>query len=548
MEIELLEPHPRRVLEAFRRGEFDDLEILGQADEKAFFELGFKEKLLFDLADSMPTARKKEEVPRWFVLLANLSRCLHGEHSFLGWERVVRAGGLLAALDPAIASKHLDPQTREVVLQCRGFNQKNHYDRTTPCDQDMLRKYLRDVAAAKWIEWFNQKVQKTFQAHGFFDPEGVFVGDGSYLFVPDNPDYEGSRVLWFDAHNHPVDYAKLSPEERKQVRRRRCYKLVSLLHLRGESYVYAALALVPGNQNELPVLYDLVDQFVGRVGPGVMKRLIVDRGFMDGARIAYCKTVLGVDVLIPVKRKMDLWQDAWQLSERLPWQPWQAPRPAKSVTRQRPAAIQRRERKRQETLARKQAEEPPPDPAQVLTRRELCPIKGCRWNELPVPFDLVAMRETYADGHQSGWVLMSTAPVGDPQQPARDYARRTTIEERHRQLKCFYDLTEFHSRSFNAVAAQVVFVLLSYTLRQWQLWKTHHEPLAGLHHRQIQRRLDLESQFVVIYHQMGYVQLPLLSFTREVMELAPEARERALAKIRRLEESFLCPVKNLRPP
>ena len=104
MEIELLEPHPRRVLEAFRRGEFDDLEILGQADEKAFFELGFKEKLLFDLAETMPTARKKEEVPRQFILLANLSLRLHGEHSFLSWERVVRAGGLLAALDPAIAA------------------------------------------------------------------------------------------------------------------------------------------------------------------------------------------------------------------------------------------------------------------------------------------------------------------------------------------------------------------------------------------------------------------------------------------------------------
>jgi hypothetical protein len=44
---------------------------------------------------------------------------------------------------------------------------------------------------------------------------------------------------------------------------------------------------------------------------------------------------------------------------------------------------------------------------------------------------------------------------------------------------------------------QVVFLHLSYPLRQWQLWKTRQEQLAGLHPRQIQRRLDLESQFVV---------------------------------------------------
>jgi hypothetical protein len=43
------------------------------------------------------------------------------------------------------------------------------------------------------------------------------------------------------------------------------------------------------------------------------------------------------------------------------------------------------------------------------------------------------------------------------------------IEERHRQLKCFYDLSDFRSRSFNAIAAQVVLILLTYTLRQWQI-------------------------------------------------------------------------------
>jgi IS4 transposase len=41
------------------------------------------------------------------------------------------------------------------------------------------------------------------------------------------------------------------------------------------------------------------------------------------------------------------------------------------------------------------------------------------------------------------------------------YRRRPAIEERHRQLKGFYDLSDFRSRSFNAIAAQVVMVLLT---------------------------------------------------------------------------------------
>jgi hypothetical protein len=548
MDLELVEPHPRRVLEAFRQGEFDGLEILGQADEKAFFELCFREQLLEGLAQSMPTARKKEEVPKWFVLAANLSLKLHGEHAFSAWERVVRCGGLLSALDPAIASKHLDRERREVVLRCVGFNDKNQYDRQTPCDQDMLRKFVKDVSAQRWMEWFNGPAQELFQRYGFFDPEGVFIGDGSYLFVPDNPAYEGSAVLWFDEHNHPVNYEQLSPVQRKKAHRERCYKLVSLLHLRGPAYVYAALAVAPGNAHELPILYQLVHDFVQRVGPGVMKKLILDRGFIDGARIAYCKTALGVDVLIPLKKKMDLWQDAWKLAEQLPWQPWIVPEPLRPPPPPRPAAIQQREQKRQATLARKKAQVPPPDPATMITARQLCPIKGFQWAEAPVPMHVVVLRETYADGHQEGWALLATEDFVDPQGPPRDYRRRPTIEERHRQLKCFHDLTDFHSRSFNAVAAQVVFVLLSYTLRQWQLWKTHQEQLAGRHPDQIQRRLNLEHQFVAIYHQHAYVQLPLLTFTREVLELEPAARDQALRKIRRLEQSFLSPVEHLRPP
>ena len=548
MDLELVEPHPRRVLEAFRRGEFDDLEVLGQADEKAFFELCFREQLLEALAASMPTARKKEEVPRWFVLTANLSLKLHGEHAFYALERVVRRGGLLSALDPAIASKHLDRERREVVLQCVGFNDKNVYDRQTPCDQDMVRKYVRDVPASQWQDWFNGPVQAVFLRYGFFDPEGVFIGDGSYLFVPDNPAYEGSVVLWFDEHNHPVDYQKLTPAERKKVHRERCYKLVSLLHLRGGNYVYAAVAVVPGNRHELPVLYQLVEAFVRQVGPGVMKQLILDRGFIDGGRIAYCKTVLGVDVLIPLKKNMDLWQDAWTLAQRLPWQEWIVPAPVPSPSVKRPQVIQRRERKRQQTLARKRAQAPPPDPATLITARQLCPIKGFQWAEARVPLQVVVMRETYADGHQEGWALLTTEDFADPQQLPHDYARRPAIEERHRQIKCFHDLTDFHSRSFNLVAAQVVFVLLSYTLRQWQLWKTQQEYLAGLHPDQIQRRLNLQHHFIVIYLAHAYLQLPLVTFTREVLELEPAARHRALKRIRRLEQSFLCPLENLRPP
>jgi len=548
--LNIIEHHPQRVLAASRRGEFDQIEIIGQADEKEFFELCFQEKILVALAQEMPTARKKEEVPPWFVLAANLSLKLHLENSFLAFERAIRCGGLLGALPPEVASKHLDPQTQEMRLECQGFNDKNHYQRATPCDHDTLRKFTKDVPAQDWMDWFNGPMQRVFQAYGFFDPAGVFVGDGSYLFVPDNPAYEGSVVLWFDEHNHPVEYDKLTAEQRKKAHRERCYKLVSLLHLRGDSYVYAALAVVPGNDHECPVLYQLVEQFVKGVGKGVMKRLIVDRGLIDGKNISRCKQEWGIDVLLPMKRKMNIWEDAWALGQQCPWQPLRRAAPERKVPpSHRPEVIVQRELKRQKTLAAKKAKEPPPDPAKELVGTEICPIKGfTSWTECTVPIHVLLLRETYADGHQDQWALMDTADFTDPHQPKEQYDLRVKIEERHRILKCFHDLSDFTSRGFNVIVAQVVFILLSYTLRQWQLWKLLQEELAGRTPGFLERRLNLHKQYVVIYHEHAYAQMPLVSFARELLEMQPAAQGKALAKLRRLEESLLTPLDNIRAP
>ncbi len=540
MNLEIIEHHQQQVLEAFSQGEFDQLEIIGEADEKEFFELCLREKILARLAESMPTARKKKEVPLWFELAANLSLKLHLENSYSAFERVVQCGGLLGALPPELASKHLDPQTKAIWIQCRGFNDKNLYPRKMPCDDDTLRKAVKDVSWERWQEWFNGPVQQVLQEYGFFDPRGIFVADATYLFVPDNPDYEGSVVLWFDEHNHPVDYEKLNPPERKKAHRERCYKLVSLLHLRGDHYVYAGLRVVSANSHEAPVLYQMVERLVQAVGPGVMKLLMMDRGFIDGKNIGRCKQEWGLDVLIPMKRKMDLGTDAWALGQREPWQKVPvAPPPTKPPVAGRPPLIARREAKRQAKLAQRR---PAPDPAAVLTQHEYCWIKGFNsWSELPVPIHVLLIRDRYADDHCQEWALMTTRDYVDPSQARTDYHRRVKIEERHRQLKCFHDLSDFQSRAQNVIVAQVVFILLSYTLRQWQLWRLHAETSPDQTPELLRRRLNLRKEYIVIYLGRAYAQIPLVRFTRLVLELEGAAREKALAKIQKLEQSLLNP-------
>jgi hypothetical protein len=251
-----------------------------------------------------------------------------------------------------------------------------------------------------------------------------------------------------------------------------------------------------------------------------------------------------------MKKKMDLWEDAWALAKQAPWQELsqKVPEP-KAPPAHRPQALVRRELKRQQTMAAQKAKEVPPEPGQVLIRTEVCLIKGfTSWSECTVPIHVLLLRETYADGHQDQWALMTTAQFANPRQLRDQYGLRPKIEERHRLLKCFYDLSDFCSRCFNVIVAQVVFILLSYTLRQWQLWRLVQEELAGKTPGLLARCLNLHNHYVVIYHEHAYAQMPLVSFTRELLEIEPEAQAKALIKVRRLEESLLTPLENDRAP
>ncbi len=181
----------------------------------------------------------------------------HGEHHFHAFPFLVRSGSLIEAFGPAMGHKAIHPQTGDASLRCQGFNQKNDYDRQTPCDQDYLRQMARDTEAQRLENWFNRDVVGIFKQHHTFDEEGIFLGDATYLFVPNNPRYQGSSLLLFDQHHRPVDVKTLTPEERKRYTWRRCYKLVGLLHTNraGEFFLYAGLRLTEGRAPEAPVLY-----------------------------------------------------------------------------------------------------------------------------------------------------------------------------------------------------------------------------------------------------------------------------------------------------
>ncbi|MFC1863573.1 transposase [Thermodesulfobacteriota bacterium] len=549
MDLVIFEQNKPYVLDALGNGDFDYIESASEIYEADFFRFIKAKTILDRLADTYPTPRKKEDVPLWFYISSNLSMRLHGVHSFNAFPMVVRSGGMLNAFGPKAGRKVVHPDNGDVTIACEGFNKKNYYDRETPCDQDFLRKVSKDTDADALMSWFCTDVVRIFRRSRAFDKEGIFIGDASYLFVPDNPNYEGSVKLLFDEQNHPVisdQYEKMPDGRKARCQWRRCYKMVTLLHTNRtqDFYFFVALKVVPGNDHECPILYKLVKQFVDTVGKGVMTRLILDRGFLDGKAISICKKEFGIDVLIPVRRNMDIYEDAMALF-RLPEVDWvrceEPERKGKDTVLRKPEIIIKREKKRQE--------KPAIPPEKTLVYRETAVIDQFRsWSSCTVPLSVVANKEIYADGHEKIWLLIDTRDVKDPREEREEYHLRIAIEERYRQVKCFIDLARFTSRAFSMVTNQVVFTMLAYNLLQLHLFRQKRKDLNQKTMPHIRQQLLPSDNHVIVYYKNYYGMLRPLELVQFVVELGEEPRKKIARTCRRLGRELNTLMNNPRPP
>jgi hypothetical protein len=557
MELVIFEENKPLVLGGLRDGEFDYIEAASEVFEADFFRFIKAGTLLDQLVETYPTPRKKEEVPLWFYVASNLSMRLHGVHAFDAFPMVVRSGGMLQALGPKAGRKVVHPETQETTVLCKGFNQKNHYDRETPCDPDYLRKVAKDTDAETLMGWFNRDVVRVFRKHRVFDKEGIFIGDASYLFVPDNPMYEGSAKMLYDENNHPVDpeqYKKMTEAQKVRCQWKRCYKMVTLLHTnrRQDFYVFVAVKVVSGKAHECPLLYEMVQQWVEAVGPGVIKRLILDRGFIDGEAISLCKKQYGIDILIPIRSNMDLYEDALALFREsdVEWLEYkEREEEVKEPVRPRPKAILKREKRRQKKLQQLKEQQPLPPLEKTLVKTEAASIGEFRsWSSCTVPLTVVANREHYADGHQETWFLIDTQEVQDPRQSRQEYGLRPSTEERYRQLKCFTDLTHFTSRSFSIVVNQVVFIMLAYDLLQIYLLRQGRKDLNQKTMPRIRQQLLPSDNYIIVYYQNYYGLFRPFELVGFVVTLNEEARKKIAAKCQRIGRELNGLMQNPRPP
>ena len=320
-----------------------------------------------------------------------------------------------------------------------------------------------------------------------------------------------------------------------------------------------AARVVSGRRHECPILYELVDEVVRAVGRDVIKALIVDRGFIDGAQLGRLHQDYRIETILPVRANMDLHADALGLTRLrdFRWESYVRPlpaRPAETAT-PKPARVVKREAKRQQTLAQRKAEvqaethgsaaNVSADPPQTL----LGMGRGLlSWSQCPVPLTAVVIRERDEHGQVRDWVLVSTSARRTAAEIRSLYDLRPAIEERHRQYKCFWDLTRMHSCAFSLVVNQALFVLLAYPLLQAHLVLRRRQELNRSVWGRAWQLLSPTLEVVAVYHRQRFCLLTLAEYGRILLDVAEPVRAKLRDRLRQIEREQYSLLENARSP
>jgi len=155
------------------------------------------------------------------------------------------------------------------------------------------------------------------------------------------------------------------------------------------------------------------------------------------------------------------------------------------------------------------------------------PEKLRTWSSCSVPLDLVVCRDSQDESLEEAWGILSTARDESKAAPAATrYHLRVLIEERHRHLKCFWDLAEFTSPCFALVVNQVTFTALTYSLLQQQILRQGRKALNKASKSRMLEELVPVSEHVIVYTDHYYAVFNKLDYTDMVLDVPESARQK----------------------
>ena len=217
--------------------------------------------------------------------------------------------------------------------------------------------------------------------------------------------------------------------------------------------------------------------------------------------------------------------------------------------------MEKREAARQRTLAARKG----PDPPSAAGTGTAASIAGetsyigqlkeaYTWQSCPVPLNAIINREVKANGDVDYWVLVTTRLRMRAADVRTLYGLRPAIEERHRQIKGFWDLTKFYSRNFALVLNQVLFLALTYTLLQVHLFLRKQAELNRQTRPRLLQMLAPTISVIIVYYQNRFARFSIPEYSQILLTATEEARKKLLIRMKRMAAGLDVDLLNPRPP
>lgn len=473
-----------RVRKDLKDGRLDYLDLADWTFQDKFFAFLLSIRFFEICGSSYPSARKKEEVPIWFLLTCVVQMKLHTTASFDQLPGILRSGAVLSRVKFNVGGKN------------GGFNNKNKKERTSPIHHDAARKFYKDTKVEKLRAWHNRDVQQFIKKTGGFDSDGIFLLDQTHVVVPENKNYEGAVRMAVDEHGQRIDTSKMTKEQKRAVKYRPCYALSELMHVskKEDYFVFAGYQWGGGSTDELVQGRPLVTDFVDTLGKGVMKLLITDRGYIDGKFISMVKLELDSDVLMPLRSNMNALTDAKKIAEAYKYKWTKYDEYTKYGVR--------------------------------YTEEVTVVEEVDMWDKCKVPLHISLMKVTGSDGSLRYWGLSSTFKPKYPAESFELYDFRTQLEERHSQIKNCWNISKFTSPNESLIETHVAFTLLTYTLTQLYLNNKHLNELATKTIKSLRKEELLGVNNVIVYSKEYFGVFDLDEYTEIIAFLKDAAMSR----------------------
>jgi len=404
-DIEILNEHPRKVLDKLKLGQVDSIEYGVEQITDDFMIYGLRGGLIDELSKSFPDPRKECEITAKQILCASIAGHFQDMYAISQSPYALHSPILLAELGLNV----------KVLVEGEGISRRGTQE-NAPFNGDVIRKMLYDMTPQELLDWYNRYVGKAYLGQADYAP-CLHIMDCTKLVVNyENRNYEGSGVVTND------------DDELE-----RGYKLGSLRSLLDDGGIITAIAFGAIQVHDLTLCKDIMLKSP-HLKPGDM--LIVDMGYIDGKTMSTMKLKRKVDTLIPLRSDMNGHKDAIESAyyhDDIPWE--------KHPTREHQQI--------------KQVEH-----VDYFWDECRVPLIGCVVRELKEGKDGSGGREDYKH-----WVFATTKLTLTGKRMIQTYQLRPEIEEDHRQWKDgAWDMAEFTSTNLVQILYHIICVLLAYNL------------------------------------------------------------------------------------